>query len=841
MIFFVRLIKKININQLLTFSLIFFGINLNAYDVNNPALFPVKFKKAPVHPPLELVKNGKAQFAIIYNYNLSEKDNVKRGYEEASIQDAVKILKEGFRRCFGIEVPVLSPLNTKEIKKYRYRFLLGDSLEARKLGVDVRKLPKAGFEIKTFKDGIIIAGYDGSTIKGCYDNMTTSCGLTYCGTRHGVVDFLERFLGCRFYYPGELGEIFPKQKKLTIKPVNYYDFPRTYTRGLGRFCPDIRNTKKWEPLLGKYKVREDQLYRRFEKLWRIENNTEYLANHSPEAKRLLKAHPDKEDIIVFHSNDGTAYPKYFDITNLKLADLLVSDFKRFYETNGKYRAPWTWDAPTHECVAFGINDIDVPASTMLNKPAVKKLGLMTADYLTRKNGELSDVYARFCKYLSERVAKELPGKKLGLMAYASYTRPPLKAENMPFADNVEMRICLMQLPGRVRNPKVVKQIKGILGGWMKVLNGRKIHSLWMYNSPSNPFARAMNLRYLNEVPETFKDYISGEDFVYNFWFEVEWYYYCSIYPGWRSLWNPNINVKAILDEHWELMYGKAAPFIKACDTLLEKCYNKYYMPKSEAYVIYPLFELKKMEELLRKAKAAVKPGSIEARRVRLFSYPWAKAIANMNKQRFYQRQIYIAGKVSGDEKIVIDGNGREKAWKNAKKIKTNTPEGGEVKFKSKLKMLWDKNGIYVFGKFDNKYITNKDDIFRNCNLEFFISPKMEQKEFYQVVFGVSGNCFSGRRVVAPITMAYDATWKCKGLKYAVKKDDNGWSLEAFVPFAGIHNKAPQVYDSWYFNLVYNKLSAPKESAATCLTLNSNHNVKQYSMIKFGGEGDGMTH
>ena len=40
-------------------------MSASAYDLKNPALTPVQIKKAEKHSPLQLVKNGKLQFAII--------------------------------------------------------------------------------------------------------------------------------------------------------------------------------------------------------------------------------------------------------------------------------------------------------------------------------------------------------------------------------------------------------------------------------------------------------------------------------------------------------------------------------------------------------------------------------------------------------------------------------------------------------------------------------------------------------------------------------------------------------------------------------------------------------
>ena len=42
-----------------------FCSDTNAYDLKNPALTPVEIRKAEKHAPIQLVKNGNLQFAII--------------------------------------------------------------------------------------------------------------------------------------------------------------------------------------------------------------------------------------------------------------------------------------------------------------------------------------------------------------------------------------------------------------------------------------------------------------------------------------------------------------------------------------------------------------------------------------------------------------------------------------------------------------------------------------------------------------------------------------------------------------------------------------------------------
>ena len=69
-------------------------------------------------------------------------------------------------------------------------------------------LPHDGYEIRTEKNGIIIAGND-TKPEGTWM-------LPSHGTLWGVLEFAERFLGVRWLFPGPLGEDVPKRKSLHI-------------------------------------------------------------------------------------------------------------------------------------------------------------------------------------------------------------------------------------------------------------------------------------------------------------------------------------------------------------------------------------------------------------------------------------------------------------------------------------------------------------------------------------------------------------------------------------------------------------------------------------------------
>ena len=197
-----------------------------AYDLKTKELVPVKFQKAPVHAPVKLIENGKLNFAIVADLT-AEQRMQKKNKTAKSIEPALKTLQEAFFRCTGVKPEIL---DVKNAGKAKYMIVVGDNAITRANGINVNKLPQQGLVIKSFAKGIIVAGRDSSLIEG-YNSKPLEGKGSSLGTKFAAYDFVERFLGVRYFYPGEYGTLWPKVKNLTITPVYYTDAPYMDTRG----------------------------------------------------------------------------------------------------------------------------------------------------------------------------------------------------------------------------------------------------------------------------------------------------------------------------------------------------------------------------------------------------------------------------------------------------------------------------------------------------------------------------------------------------------------------------------------------------------------------------------
>jgi len=79
-------------------------------------------------------------------------------------------------------------------------------------GINAAQLPAEGFVVRTAPNQVYLVG---STQGG--DNS---------GTAWAVADFLERFVGVRWYWPAQYGgRSVPRRASLAVPPVHYRDQP----------------------------------------------------------------------------------------------------------------------------------------------------------------------------------------------------------------------------------------------------------------------------------------------------------------------------------------------------------------------------------------------------------------------------------------------------------------------------------------------------------------------------------------------------------------------------------------------------------------------------------------
>ena len=819
------------------------ALTLGAYDLKNPALTPVDFGKTPKHKPVELIKNGVPQFAIIADLHKEY-----RGERTRSIAPAVKELKLTVKKSTGKEVEVFTSDRYQEaLKKYPYVVVIGDNLITR-CYVNVKKLKQEGFEIVTFDKGIVIAGTDSSLDKNYNSHPLDKKGAIR-GTLWGTYDFMERVMGVRYYMPGT-GCLYPVIRNLMVQPLRYSDYPRLPGRN-GIFfinctmLPKRKNAYRnagrvedWKPYLGN--DLSLQWANDMNDRWRMAQVNPPFGGHDPGEKRFGRAMKDKLESVFYKSPNGNFYyapheivGSYYDVVNLKFADILVESLKKYYKSNGKDNDGWDW--ANNQYISFGVTDHRITVADIEIDPLVKKLNLITeAD--KKRGAPLANVYGRFLQYLDKRIQQELPGKKLAVMAYYDIRQASIDPK-WKLSKNVEVRYCEGDFPGRVHNTKEWARINNSLKEWERA-TGNPVRSIWAYNHNTNVYARAMigemmgpairKWGNLSQRDQVFFDHGGFADF---------WHHFYEKYVMYRQMWNPDFNSDAAVAEMFERLYGKksAASLIKF-HALLKKTFMELTSTGDSMDILPAVATVNQLEKYLNQAEKDLPSGNETVKKhFALLKKLWPGAFQGTRNRHSFERSVHDVYQLTRKDKIVIDGK-LDATWKKAKSVKMICPLGTGKKFKytADVRLAWDKKGIYGYLNMPYYPAVDTKSLWRNDNIELFLSPGTKQMQYFHLVFDARDLRLENQCTLAPIAQPY-GPWKPHGyvLKRGIGK--NSWTAEFFLPFSAMNLTAPKAYDSWLMNLVHTKKTLPGEYSSSALNLGRHHDLNNYSLIKFAGK------
>ena len=595
----------------------------------NPALNPVRELPAPRHAAVKLVEGGRPLFTIVWDSRAEAAAPLAA--EHRPVREAVRTLRREFYFCTGQYAAVA---DVRERGKYASGpvILVGPSALTEKLGINPRSLPHEGFVVTTFSNGVAIVGNDSSTDPA----FPRATPLLRLGPRRatlwGAYDFLERFFGCRYYYPGPDGCVHPKCESLSIEPCSYVDAPRFKNRrGAPRELGMVSRTVECS-LVGAHVAN-------YLDASRAAFTEPFVSMHSPMPDLWAAANSNLIDRAFMRNLSGKQYfcptnhyQNYYDVTNLDFADDLVRSHERLYASNGEQREGLLFSNERY-CV-FGQCDAFCPLDVMQSKDAVKREGLITPGHLALgPTAFYADVYGRFYHRLAEGIARRLPGKRLVVLPYAGCVYPPLLPRYSRLPDNVEAGVCLAKMPRFVRNPEARRVSVDIMRRWQAALGGRPVRQIWTYNAGNTCFEHAVANEFLPETIAAFGSDLGDTGLIVELGLYpvqvpgqcVPFHFYYETYCAFRALWGgARFNPDAALDEHWALFYGaEAGAHLCKLHRILKEAFLAVTVPATRVRSLYPTETLDRIEaELAATRRILARDKSAPAwRRFRLMAHP----------------------------------------------------------------------------------------------------------------------------------------------------------------------------------------------------------------------------
>ena len=809
-----------------------------AYDLHSKFFVPICEKAQPAGDEMAFVIDGKPNFAIVIDKKAEAR--AKNNKAEKSIAPAVRILLREFDKVFGAKVEVVDENDGEALAKYAYHLVVGDSRLARQVGVDVSKLPDQGFAVKSFERGLVIAGSDSSLVDG-YNGLTRLDRRgSSLGTKYGAIDFVNRFLGVVYFFPGEFGTYRPQSSDLVIKPVHYEDAPYFNRHGSGYYYGVTfagKNRARWEKLMGK--IAEDDKASNY---WRIGGTNPTGGGHCPNPLWYGSIHTNELKTIFYTSPSGrfwyhpTSYmANYFNVVDLGFADLLIEDWKKVIDSDGAWNFGGNRPIGGRKSLQFGVCDVTMTPPDMLGDPTVERLGLMTEkDVALGKDRAFANVYGRFHQYLARRAKELWPDCKVWLMPYYNcYYASTDPKWRLP--DNVEINFCARDFPLYMRDATRMEKTREMLRNWYVALGNRPAQKLWLYNSRNNLAARAIAPEFIAEIPKVCGKYLGREGGLFYDWDGAGdiWNHYYSAYAGVMSQWNPDFDVDGAIDAHWDLFYGpKAGLHLRRFHRLLKDCFLKYFLPSKESFPQYPMACVDEMEQCLKSAEAALEPDSVEMKRLRVLVEPWPAEFEKRRVLAAYVPRVYAAKKIA-------KGTVRDATfWAGVDSIPLFNPKNmNESATKpTDVKIAWDDENIYVH--VDGHYApkaTSGIQLWGNDTLEAFFSPGLGKERRYQIALDPLGSEWTQFDRLLPVPQPSDRTWRPKDLAISASHTEDSWQGDIVLPFAGMECERPATSAQWNFNVV-RTVRAPGqgEVSGSALTMGVHGNVLMYGILSFDG-------
>jgi len=500
-------------------------------------LTPVKALATPQHAPVVLVADGQPKAKV---YVAVEKP-------ERALAILLKELVEVVKLSTGAELEVVQEMPAADVPT----IVIGDCPASRAAGIDASSIPIEGFAVKTAPNRVYLVGSTVPLTPGSnqWEYWANS------GTAWAVADFLERFVGVRWYWPVNVGgRSVRNATTLAVRPAFYSDRPVFRKR---EFYP---TTGYDVPRGGKGGIApppEAAIPTHVNKLdmtillagLRSGNSWPYTIKvHNPQQvwknQKLVDTHKE----LFMTKKDGTRNYSMLCYGSPATLDFLLAGCEAYWDKRPAAMAPWCNHGPswvTATCVTLS------PFDEPIHCYCANCLKLYDPNGGNRGTG--SRIMGVFLKKFADEVNRRWPDKKVIYLPYWNYTLFP---KGIDFPNNLEIQMCTMSF-AMMRQPGWRATMEQCIRDWSKQVGG-KIQT-WEYPHRTIEYP-GVQLQY----PHLIKDYYqrNRELLTGSFlnggsildWSKAAPSHYCLM----KVLWNPDFDVDAALDVMCERMFGRAA-------------------------------------------------------------------------------------------------------------------------------------------------------------------------------------------------------------------------------------------------------------------------------------------
>ena len=698
---------------------------------------------------------------------------------------AASQLQEFLSQILGAKIPVAT-VSGKEHNIY-----VGATDFAARHGVDVKKMVRDGFVIKTVGKDIIIAGRDDAKT----DPVRALTGGVWAqhyerATLFAVYDFLERFAKVRFYFPGELGTVVIKRPALVIPVCSIFERPDFLYRKYslywdGTYFEGKDKDKKVHPMktLNYYRMRMETFYlpsnhgqTRFNLLDRFaKSNPEYFAMTDTGARRTSKAG-------MFAGHICWSSP---------VTEVIYQDIKAYLTGRPpQERGMYFRNKPAWNFISFRKPFVDV-------MPQDGFFGCRCPKCKARFNYKMSDyandvVWEQVINW-ANRLKKEKISGLLTMMAYFPYRAVP----KVPFPDNI---IVMVADTGpwnnggtpSARGASTAKDRHYGIKAWHQQ-TGRKVWT-WNYTYKTHgnalpgipaPSPLAVGRYYKTIAPDVFGAYLASNC-------DRFFYYALNYYVFSRIAWDNSVDYKKIMEEFYQLMFGAAAPEMKKILEEFEYLWIRKVIGRVVDTPVGPVNSIPGENELWNvlfsparqkafhkafdRARGKVGKNSLEAKRIELFRREFMGPMEAESKRYLSRNKAVNLLKFAEGTPIYLRPYG--KVEPQSQKVATIVTAKQNKGF---LEVTFDCEEPFMEKviAFDRPHDYRR--IWQENEVEFFINPTADGKNYYQWIINSKGSFtdIKWKRLGASKPLS-DYKWN-SGAAAKSTKTAKGFRIELRIP------------------------------------------------------------
>jgi len=640
----------------------------------------------------------------------------------------------------------------------------------------------------------------------CSGGRILIVGNSVLGARNGVYVFLQKFLGCRWFYPGAMGEYIPKSPTLALKPFNYFHNPSYGRRELGCFSVfkgpwDYKEIESWtyrNCLHGALSMKN------FCYGSKSKGSHESFQHAVPE--EMFDAHPEYFPLIngqrVKCLNGDPKLHVQRCVSNPSVRELMIKSISDFYDEfpDGDYTMG-AWDIENAWCQC----------------DACRKMADDGGNYSIPK------IFHVFYSDVAQEIRKKYPNAHLSFFIYSQYRDPPKPEWKIQYPENVEAFYCPhgkcemheFYDAGCYRNKKFVDWYKE----WKRQFPTMKFTIFDYLVCVNNHYAP---LEYI--AGENMKKWVEDGFFGYTDHQNNEsllWTHNWQLtYVNARLLWDSSLSVAEILDEAYSLYYGPASEPMKKYHAYRRQLWENAptahcgypHSPDRTGECLLVPGSQEKLEKYLAKAleelDGAANAPNADAERLALCR-------ARVEQDKNFLESIWVENfkklevTLKGDRKmpirprvgeIKIDGSLDEEAWKKALPVAAfRQLNGADPTEQTRVSVLYDEENWYV----GIEALTEHAMSPLSAKIKTPDSPKIGSEDDSMEIFIAAPNEEYRHWMINTNGAIYDAKGTNKVFKTKIKAEvqvkKNRYVMELKIPVQSLGAKKIEPGQVWAFH------------------------------------------